>query len=145
MIVICSMNDRILMSHIHSKERLIIKKGSLTYWLCYNMDWRGDECLHPCVSVCNSNMVVPSWPPRFISWAWEKLGTCAVIGMIILFLERQLCGRVLWCPRGRYKDRLASQGLFTVSTGSWDIREAGSGLTCFTGLRLVKSCQEAFS
>lgn len=95
------------------------------------MDWCGDEYLYPCISVWNSNMVVPTWPPRFISWAWEKLGTCALLGTIILFLERrQLCRRLLWYPRGRYKDRLASQGLFTVSTGSWDIREAGSGLTC---------------
>lgn len=80
--------------------------------------------IHVCLCVTHT-----WWCPTHCQGLFWSLGKARCLHCDNTALERQqLWGHLP--PGGRYKDPLASSSLLTVSTGSWDIREAGSGLTC---------------
>lgn len=134
-----SIDGQVLMSHIHSKERLAVKKGKtdVSIVLYYGLMW--DECLHPCVSVCNSNTMVPTGHQVWFLSLGKAQHLCSD------WQDNVVLGEVATVSQGKQRHRLASQALFTGSTGSWDRREAGRGLTCLQPCVWRIAARKAFS
>lgn len=118
------MNGQVLTSHIHSEERLAIKKRKIDEWIVQYHGFMWDECLHACVSVCNSNTLVPADHRVWFLSLGKAQHLCSH------WQDNVVLGEVATVSQGKQGHCLASQGLFTVSTGSRDMREAGRGLMC---------------